>query len=143
MTMQSPWQTYRSFTRDRSVARSRVSRATFRRILSYARPYRGLVIAFLVTLVLDALLTVAQPLMFRRIVDQGISVGNSTVVTVTALIVVVLAVADAGLGLVGRWYSSRIGEGLIYDLRTQVYDHVQEQPVAFFTRAQTFSRIWL
>ncbi|MEZ5116795.1 MAG: ABC transporter ATP-binding protein [Candidatus Nanopelagicales bacterium] len=135
--MQSPWQTYRSFTRDRSVAQSRVSRATFRRILSYARPYRGLVIAFLVTLVLDALLTVAQPLMFRRIVDQGISVGNSTVVTVTALIVVVLAVADAGLGLVGRWYSSRIGEGLIYDLRTQVYDHVQEQPVAFFTRAQT------
>ncbi len=88
-------------------------------------------------IVLNALLTVAQPLLFRRIIDQGVTPGNSQVVTNTAIIIAVLAVFDAGLTLLGRWYSSRIGEGLIYDLRTEVYDHVQRQPVAFFTRAQT------
>jgi ATP-binding cassette subfamily B protein len=88
-------------------------------------------------MVLASLLSVAQPLLFRRIVDNGISVGDATVVTVTALIIALLAILDAGLGLVGRYFSSRIGEGLIYDLRSQVYAHVQEQSVAFFTRAQT------
>lgn len=137
MSNHSVWATYRSMTRDPIAKGQKVSRALVRRILGYARPYRGLVAAFLVTLVLTALLSVAQPLLFKRIVDQGISVGDSTVVTVSALLIVVLAFADAGLGLVGRWFSSRIGEGLIYDLRTEVFAHVQRQPVAFFTRAQT------
>jgi ATP-binding cassette subfamily B protein len=76
-------------------------------------------------------------LLFRRIIDQGISVGDSRLVTVTAVLIGVIAIVDAGLGLVARWFSSRIGEGLIYDLRTEVYSHVQDQSVAFFTRAQT------
>jgi ATP-binding cassette subfamily B protein len=76
-------------------------------------------------------------LLFRRIVDDGISVGNASLVTWTAVAIAGLAIADAALGLVSRWYSARIGEGLIFDLRTQVYDHVQRQSVAFFTRAQT------
>jgi len=137
MSMHTVWQTYQSMTRDRSVAGKKVTRSTVRRILSYARPYRVIIAIFLGTLILTSLLSVAQPLLFRRIVDDGISVGNATLVTWTAIAIAALAIADAGIGLVSRWYSSRIGEGLIYDLRTQVYDHVQRQSVAFFTRART------
>lgn len=135
--MQSVWQTYQSMTRDRSVADKRVSRSTVKRILGYAGPYRVIIGIFLATLVIASLLSVAQPLLFRRIVDDGISVGNASLVTWTAVAIAGLAIADAALGLVSRWYSARIGEGLIFDLRTQVYDHVQRQSVAFFTRAQT------
>ena len=92
---------------------------------------------FLITLVFASLLSVAQPLLFRRIIDQGITVQDAHVVTVTAIIIAVLAIIDSGVGLIGRYFSSRIGEGLIYDLRTEVYSHVQEQSIAFFTRAQT------
>lgn len=137
MSMQTVWQTYQSMTRDRSVQDRKVSRSTVRRILSYARPYRVIVVIFLTTLVGTALLSVAQPLLFRRIVDDGISVGNSSLVTWTAIGIAGLAILDAGLGLVSRWFSARIGEGLIFDLRTQVYDHVQRQSIGFFTRTQT------
>lgn len=135
--MQTVWQTYQSMTRDRSVTGKRVSRQLVLRILQYARPYRVIIGIFLVTLVGASLLSVAQPLLFRRIVDDGISVGNASLVTWTAVAIAGLAIADAALGLVSRWYSARIGEGLIYDLRTEVYDHVQRQSVAFFTRTQT------
>ncbi|MBM3669142.1 MAG: ABC transporter ATP-binding protein [Actinobacteria bacterium] len=131
------WQTYQSFTRDRSVSRTRLQRSVVRRILSYALPYRSLIVLFLITVTVASVLAVAQPLLFRRIVDEGISVGDAGLVTWTAILIAALAFADAGLGLVGRWYSARIGEGLIFDLRTEVYDHVQRQSVAFFTRAQT------
>ncbi|MSY42139.1 MAG: ABC transporter ATP-binding protein, partial [Actinobacteria bacterium] len=124
-------------TRDRSISAKSVNRALIRRILGYGRPYRLFITAFLVTLVFTSLLSVAQPLLFRRIIDQGISVGDSRLVTFTALLIGIIAIVDAGLGLVARWFSSRIGEGLIYDLRTEVYSHVQDQSVAFFTRAQT------
>lgn len=115
----------------------RVTRTLVARILTYARPYRTIIGFFLVTLVAGALLSVAQPLLFRRIVDDGISVSDASVVTWTAVLIGVLAIIDAGVGLVGRYFSARIGEGLIFDLRTQVYDHVQRQSIAFFTRAQT------
>lgn len=137
MSMDNAWHIYRSMTRDRKAIDRKVSRALVARILTYARPYRSIVIAFLLTLVVTSVLSVAQPLLFRRIVDQGIQVGDATVVTTTALIIGVLVLVDTGLGLVARWYGSRIGEGLIYDLRTEVYAHVQQQSVAFFTRAQT------
>ena len=88
-------------------------------------------------MVAESLLSVAQPLLFRRIVDKGIQLHDARLVTLTALMIAALAIADAGLGLVDRAFSSKIGEGLIFDLRTQVYDHVQEQSIAFFTRAQT------
>lgn len=137
MTMQTVWQTYQSMTRDRSVTNKKVARSTVRRIFRYARPYRVIIAIFLITLVGTSLLSVAQPLLFRRIVDDGISVGNASLVTWTAVAIAGLAIGDAALGLVSRWYSSRIGEGLIFDLRTQVYDHVQRQSIAFFTRTQT------
>ncbi len=137
MSNENVWIAYRSMTRDRSISAKSVNRALIRRILGYGRPYRLFIAAFLVTLVFTSLLSVAQPLLFRRIIDQGISVGDSRLVTVTAVLIGVIAIVDAGLGLVARWFSSRIGEGLIYDLRTEVYSHVQDQSVAFFTRAQT------
>ena len=137
MSMSTVWQTYQSMTRDRSVTGQKVARGTVRRILGYARPYRPLIALFLGTLVVTSLLSVAQPLLFRRIVDDGISVGNASLVTWTALAIAGLAIANAAFGIVSRWYSARIGEGLIFDLRSQVYDHVQHQSIAFFTRAQT------
>ena len=132
----NPWAIYQSMTRDPAQAKT-VGWAVVRRIFTYARPYRRQVIAFLITLVIASLLTVAQPLVFRQIIDNGISQGNGTLVTVLAIVVAVLALLDAAIGLIGRWPPSKIAEGLIYDLRTQVYDHVQRQSVAFFTRAQT------
>lgn len=137
MSQYNLWTTYQSLTRDQSVKRRTVSRSVVRRIMGYGRPYRKLIALFLVSLVVISVLTVAQPLLFKRIVDDGISVGNASVVTWTAILIGVLAIADAAVGLVSRWFSSRIGEGLIYDLRTQVFAHVQQQSVAFFTRAQT------
>jgi ATP-binding cassette subfamily B protein len=135
--MPGPHMMMRSFSRDESVKDASLAPGTVPRILAYARPYRALVIGFLVTLVIDAVLVVAQPLLIQRLIDDGVSVGDSTVVTQTALLIAALAVFAAGLTLVARWFSARIGEGLIYDLRTQVFDHVQRMPVAFFTRAQT------
>ena len=135
--MGNPHAVLRSYRTDGKVTDTKLADGTLRRILGYASPYRVLVIGFLITLVLDAVLVVAQPLLFRRIIDQGVTPGNSQVVTTTAILIALLAIVDSLLTLLGRWYSSRIGEGLIYDLRTQVYDHVQRMPVAFFTRAQT------
>ncbi|MDO9485084.1 MAG: ABC transporter ATP-binding protein [Actinomycetota bacterium] len=129
--------TMRSMSSDRDVLKRQLQKGLVRRILSYAKPYRGVVILLLVTLTAASLLTVAQPLLFRRIIDNGVSVGDSQVVTVTAFIIAGLAILDAALGLVARWFSARIGEGLIFHLRTEVFDHVQRQSIAFFTRAQT------
>lgn len=137
MSMENAWQMYRSLTRDGSVRDKKVSRALVRRILTYARPYKVTIAFFLITLIIASVLSVAQPLLFRRIVDQGITPGNASLVTWTAIFIALLAIGDSALGLVSRYFSARIGEGLIFDLRTQVYDHVQSQSLAFFTRAQT------
>ena len=137
MSMENAWMMYRSMTRDASVKDKKVSRETVKRILGYAKPYKTLITFFLITLVFASLLSVAQPLLFRRIIDQGITPGDASLVTWTAVFIALLAIADAGLGVVSRYYSARIGEGLIFDLRNEVYDHVQSQSIAFFTRAQT------
>ena len=137
MSNHQVWMAYRSMTSDRSVVKHKVPRGLVRRVFGYARPYRRFVVAFLAVLAITAIASVMQPLLFRRIVDDGISVGNAAVVTWTAILIGVLALVVAALGLLSRWFSARIGEGLIYDLRTQVYSHVQRQSVAFFTRAQT------
>ena len=131
------WMTYRSLTRDRAAGDARLAPGTVRRVASYARPYSAQIAVFLVIVVISAGLVVAAPLLFRRIVDDGILAGNGALVTGLAIIVGVIAIVDAFLSLVERWYSARIGEGLIFDLRTQVFSHVQRQPIAFFTRAQT------
>ncbi len=137
MSMHGNYAAYSSFRKDPSVVGQRLAPGTVRRIAAFARPYRAWIALFLVTVVIDAVLVVATPLLFKRIIDDGVTAGDSAVVVRLSLIVAVIAVADALLTLVGRWWSSRIGEGLIYDLRTQVFDHVQRMPVAFFTRTQT------
>ncbi len=127
----------RSLRRDSSVTRERLKPGTVRRIVGYGRPYARQIWAFLALVVLDAVIVVANPLLMKAIIDDGIIPRRMTVVVALALGIAGLAVVDAGLGLIQRWFSARIGEGLIYDLRTQVFDHVQRMPVAFFMRAQT------
>jgi ATP-binding cassette subfamily B protein len=136
---QNPWAAMRSLTRDGEVAKRKLAPGTIPRIVDFARPYRRQISVFLVLVVLDALLMVALPLLFKVIVDevsQPDAGSKSTVVSV-ALGVALLAVVDAGLTLWQRLLSSQVGEGLIYDLRTRVFAHVQRMPVAFFTRTQT------
>ena len=137
MSMQANWMTLRSYTRDGSVKEHKLAPGTVRRVFDYARPYRWAIIVFLVFTVVDALLVVTVPLILLKLIDQGVGQGNKQLVVGLALLVAVIAAVDAALGLALRWYSARIGEGLIYDMRTQVYDHVQRMPVAFFTRTQT------
>jgi ATP-binding cassette subfamily B protein len=127
----------KTFTQDRSVTSHRLAPGTIRRILGFARPYRAAIGVFLALIVLDALASAATPLLYRAIIDQGIADERTGLVVALAAVVGGLAVVSAGLGLAQRWCSARIGEGLIYDLRTQVFDHVQRMPIGFFSRAQT------
>ncbi len=127
----------RSFRRDGSVTSQRLSPGIVRRIFRFAAPYRRLLIAFLVLIVIDALLVAATPLVYKAIIDSGIVNRDVGLVVQLALLLTVLAVSDVGLSLVQRWISARIGEGIIFDLRTRVFAHIQRMPIAFFTRTQT------
>ena len=109
------------------MAAKKLAPGTWRRILGYAKPYKRLIAVFLVLVVLDAVLVVITPLLLKRLVDNGVSQGRIDVVVIISAIVAVLAVVDAVASLAQRWYSSRIGEGLIFDLRTQVFGHVLRQ----------------
>ena len=129
-----PWRHLRS---DRSVVDNKIERQTVRRVLAFARPHRRLIAGFLGVTVVDAALVVVPPLLLKAIIDDGVSSGDTSLVVWLAVLVAVVAVVDAGFGLITGWLSSRIGEGLIYDLRTQVFAHVQRQSLAFFTRTQT------
>jgi len=136
-----PWMMMRGFSRDPSITKQRIKPGTVRRIGTWARPYRWTLAAFLFVTILDAVVTVSYPLLLRVIIDNGILKHNTGVVAAVSGIVAGIAVFDAFLGFASRWFSSRIGEGLIYDLRTKVFDHVQRQPIAFFTRTQTGSLV--
>nr|WP_239456622.1 ABC transporter ATP-binding protein [Nocardioides solisilvae] len=122
---------------DRSMARQRVERETFRRILGFARPHVRAIALFLAVTSVDAALVVATPLLVKKLVDDGITAGDAGLVAWLAAAMAGVAVLGAVLSVVGGYLSSRIGEGLIYDLRTQVFGHVQRQSLAFFTRTQT------
>ncbi len=113
------------------------SRATLRRIAAFARPHRRELAQFLAVSVVLAVLAVATPVLAGRVVDAIVSRAPTGTVLRLAVLIAVIAVAEAGLGIVNRWLSARIGEGLILDLRTTVFDHVQRMPVAFFTRTRT------
>ena len=128
---------FRSLTQDQSVKNQKLKPGTVKRIARYALPYKKSLILFLITVVIDALLVVSTPLLLRKLVDEGVVPGNSSLVTRLALLVGVIALSDAVVSMIGRWFSARIGEGLIYDLRTQVFQHIQKQSIAFFTRTQT------
>jgi len=131
------WQVLHSYRTDRSVAKQKLAPGTFKRVLSFARPYRRELITFVSLVVLAAGVSVVTPLLVRRLLDDAIPNKDLGLVWVIFLMYAGLVVLDGALSLGNRWYSSRIGEGLIFDLRSQVYDHVQRMPVAFFTRTQT------
>jgi ATP-binding cassette, subfamily B, bacterial len=130
-----------SMRRDPSVTQQKLKPGTVRRIIGYARPYKLPLIFFLIATVLDSLITVVNPVLLGRIIDKGILPRDEAIVLLLAGAVAAVSIFDAVLGFVIRWFSARIGEGLIYDLRTQVFSHVQQQPIAFFTRAQTGSLV--
>jgi ATP-binding cassette subfamily B protein len=129
------------FTADESVTKQQLRRGTVRRIAGYAWPYRRELLVFLVAAVLDAFITVAIPVLLGVVIDRGVLPKRVDVVLGVAAGVAGLAIFDGLLNFAQRWYTARVGEGLIFDLRTQVFTHVQKQPIAFFTRAQTGSLV--
>ena len=135
--MHAGWMALRTLSSDQSVKNVKLRPGTLKRIFSYADPYKSTFVLFLFCLVADAVLTVATPLLLRELIDQGVIPKDRTVVTTMAIAVAVLAILTAVINIVIRWISAKIGEGLIYDLRSQVFRHVQEQSIAFFTRTQT------
>ncbi|HEY7324357.1 MAG TPA: ABC transporter ATP-binding protein [Streptosporangiaceae bacterium] len=139
--MHAQFHAMRGFTRDPSVTKQKLKRGTVRRIAGYARPYRLELTIFLLAAALDAAVTVAYPVLLGFVIDRGILPKRPSVVLTVAGLMAGLALFDAFLSVVQRYFTSRVGEGLIYDLRTQVFGHVQRQPIAFFTRAQTGSLV--
>jgi len=137
--MSAGWSMLRGLRKRDELAGRRVSRQTLRRVLGFAQPYRRDIAVFLVAVVLSAVIGVATPVLAGDVVNAitGGRPDAGGVVVRLALLIAGLAVADAGLSLAQRWYSARIGEGIILDLRTRVYDHVQRMPLQFFTRTQT------
>ena len=136
-----PLHMLRGFTADESVTKQQLKPGIVRRIGGYARPYRWDLAVFLLAAALDAVITVAIPVLLGWVIDRGVLPGRVDVVIEVAAVVAGLAIFDALLNFVQRWYTARVGQGLIYDLRTQVFAHVQRQPIAFFTRAQTGSLV--
>ena len=135
--MQAPWMMYRSMTQDQSVKNIKLKPGTLKRIIAFASPYKKAVIFFLATVIIDAVLVITTPLLLSRLIDDGVIPKNGGLVTAIACAIAGLALIDALMNIVGRWFSSQIGEGLIFDLRSQVFEHVQRQSIAFFTRTQT------
>ena len=135
--MHGNWMAMLSLTKDQSVKNQKLKAGTFKRILTFAVPHKVELAFFLLIVIIDSSLVVATPLLLRTLIDKGVVPHNGGLVTKLALIVGLLAVADAGINMVSRFISARIGEGLIYDLRTQVFAHIQKQSIAFFTRTQT------
>jgi ATP-binding cassette, subfamily B, bacterial len=120
-----------------AVAGATLSGAVLRRVWRFARPYRGMLSGFLAVIVAAALVSLVPPLLFREILDEAIPEGDRGLLHLLAALIVAAAVADAGLALLERYLSARIGEGVIFDLRVSLFDHVLAMPVAFFTRTQT------
>jgi ATP-binding cassette subfamily B protein len=129
----------RSMRNSDQIAQHQLSRGTTRRIVAFARPYRADITVFLLTVVLAAGIGVATPVLAGRVINAltPVTPGSGRTVVTLALMIAGLAVVDALLSLAQRWYSARIGEGIILDLRTRVYDHVQRMPLQFFSRTQT------
>jgi ATP-binding cassette subfamily B protein len=137
MSNHAVWMTFRAMTADPSVKNQKLKPGTVKRIASYAKPYKTYITVFLITVVIEAFLIVTSPLLLRELIDKGVIPKDGALVTKLALAVAFIAIFDSLISIVGRWFSARIGEGLIYDLRSEVFEHVQKQSVAFFTRTQT------
>jgi ATP-binding cassette subfamily B protein len=131
----------RSFNRDQSVKDRTIAGGTVKRVLKFAAPYKKFLIIFLIVIIFDAIIGAANPLIYKEIIDNGIIAKNTGLIIQLAALVAVLALVDSGLSFIQRYFSARIGEGLIFDMRTKVFSHIQLMPVAFFTRTQTGSLV--
>jgi ATP-binding cassette subfamily B protein len=121
------------------LRQARISRSSLRRIWRFVSPYRTMLALYLLAIVAAAVIGTLPPLLVKRLIDSAIPHHDLHQVDVLAAGMVALALVTTGISLVNRWFGSRIGEGIIYDLRTALYDHVQRMPIAFFTRTQTGS----
>ena len=133
----SAWRTLHTMSNGATAKPNKLPPGTTQRVLRYAQPFRTLIVGFLILVSISSVLAVVSPLLWGRIVDNGIVKQDKSVVISLSLIVAGIAIINALIGLALRWFSSRIGEGLIYRLRTEVFAHVLRMPVAFFTRTQT------
>ena len=131
------WAGMRSFRQDRTVLDHRIKKGTTARMMRFAVPYRAILAVFLPVVIADAVLVAINPLILRAIIDTGIPHHDNALVLGLAGLAAVVALADAGLSLYERRASAIVGEGLIYDMRSQVFRHIQRMPLAFFTRTQT------
>jgi ATP-binding cassette subfamily B protein len=127
----------RSMRRDNTVTQQRVTKGTTKRMFSFARPYRKILIWFLVLVVIDAVVGIINPLLFRSIINNGIEQGDKQLIITLSLIAAGIAIVDTALTIAIRWVSAKVGEGLIFDMRSKVFEHIQKMPLAFFTRTQT------
>ena len=127
----------RSLGQDSSVIKQKVKPGTARRTLGYATPYSGLLALFLVVVIVDAAIGVVNPLIYRRIINNGILQGNSGLIIHLAILAALLGLSDSALGMAQTYLSSRVSAGIVLSLRTRLFEHIQQMPLAFFTRAQT------
>ena len=138
------WQMVMSYRNDlKSVKGKKIDKTKVKRVWGFAKAYKKSLIIFLATLFVAAIVGAIPPLLFRALIDRGLPNGSNPgdlgIITWLAILGVIVAIADAGLQIVQRYFSSTIGEGLIYDLRVALFDHIQKQPLSFFTRTQTGS----
>lgn len=130
-------QSRRSFSRDSSVKNVKIAPGTTKRIFQFIKPYKKILTAFLFLIVIDALISVANPLIFREIINHGIIDKRIDIIIRFALLIVGLALADAGLSIGQNYISAKIGQDLVFDMRTKIFAQIQKMPLAFFTRVQT------
>jgi len=127
----------RSFGQDASVVNKTIKPGTAKRTLRFAAPYIRLLAVFLFVVVLDAAIGIANPLIYRSIINQGILKGNAGLVIQLVILVGVLAIFDGAFGLTQSYLSAKIGARIVLSLRTKLFEHIQQMPLAFFTRTQT------
>jgi ATP-binding cassette, subfamily B, bacterial len=127
----------RSLRRDASVVNQKVKPGTAKRMMRFAAPYTGLLALFLLVVVVDAAVGIANPLIYRDIINNGILKGNAPLIIRLAILVGILGVIDSALGLAQSYLSSLVGARIVLSLRTSLFEHIQQMPLAFFTRAQT------
>jgi ATP-binding cassette, subfamily B, bacterial len=127
----------RSFRQDASVLEQKVKPGTAKRTLKFAAPYTGLLVVFLFVVILDAAIGVVNPLIYRQIINNGILRGNAPLIVELAVLVACFGILDAVLGLTQSYLSAQIGARIVLSLRTKLFEHIQQMPLAFFTRAQT------
>ena len=129
--------TFRSFGNDPSVTKQKVKPGTTKRTLRFAAAYSGLLAIFLLVVVVDASVGIVNPLLFRQIINNGILKGNAPLIVHLAIVVAALGLFDGALGMAQTFLSSKIGAEIVLSLRTRLFEHIQQMPLAFFTRTQT------